>query len=342
MRPWFEVYGNHLILLIDVSYSMSCGGRWQATLTAFDALKAARGPEGTNDTMSLVLFNHGAQVHFANEPLTGGNTTLSATPSGGTCFAAAWLEVKKIAALTNEAHRPIVVMMTDGETSESDVSAAASTAQEVRKLHPGLITFAVALGGDVKPKKIEPIVMAGNGGNTVHSFGDRKVPLLLQSSAKTLAKTFRRIASTVSLKEYEMKRQLEFLQEQRSAQQKQIEQSLADLNKTHKILNDSAIESSRILETAKQEDSIRRQEIIDAQIKHCNDCQRRLNEQIWGIRNTISMWKQDEVWYEKESIPKLEEELATTENNYNEAKESLSSPSPRELKSSQNGLLPDS
>ena len=308
---------------------MSWWGKWQATLTAFDALKAARGPEGTNDTMSLVLFNHGAQVPFANEPLMGGNTTLSATPFGGTCFAAAWLEVKKIAALTNEAHRPVVVMMTDGETSESDVSAAASTAQEVRKLHPSLITFVIALGGDVKAKNLEPIVMAGNGGNKVHSFGDRKVPLLVQASARTLTKTFRTIASTVSLKEYEMKRQLEFLQEQRSAQQKQTEQSLADLQKTHKILNDSAIESSRILQIAKQEDSIRRQEMIDGQIKHCHDCQRHLNEQIWGIRDKISMWKRGEVFYEKESIPKLEEELATTENNYTEAKESLQSPSPR-------------
>jgi hypothetical protein len=58
---------------------MSCSGRWPATLTAFDALKAARGPEGANDTMSLVLFNHTARVEFSNEPLTG-NTTLSATP----------------------------------------------------------------------------------------------------------------------------------------------------------------------------------------------------------------------------------------------------------------------
>ena len=308
---------------------MSFGGRWQATLTAFDALKAARGPEGTNDTMSLVLFNHEPRLRFAKEPLTGDNTILSATPFGGTCFAGAWLEVKRVAALTNEAHRPVVVMMTDGETSESDVSAAASTAHEVRKLHPGLITFAIALGGDVKPKNIEPIVMAGNGGNTLHSFGDRTVPLLVQASAITLAETFRTIASTVSLKEYEMKRQLELLQEQRSAQQKQMEQSLADLDKTQKILNDSAIKSSRILQTAKQEDSIRRQEMIDSQIKRCDDCQRHLSEQISGIRKAISAWKQKEVRYAKESIPKLEEELATTENSYNETKESLQSASPR-------------
>ena len=67
---------------------MSLSGRWQATLTAFDALKAARGPEGANDTMSLVLFNHNARVEFSNEPLTAGNTALSATP-GGTCYAQA-------------------------------------------------------------------------------------------------------------------------------------------------------------------------------------------------------------------------------------------------------------
>jgi hypothetical protein len=47
-------------------------------------------------------------------------------------------------------------MMTDGETSESDVAAAA-TAQEVRNLHSGLITFAIALGQDVKKGNLSPL-----------------------------------------------------------------------------------------------------------------------------------------------------------------------------------------
>ena len=132
---------------------MSCSGRWPATLTAFDALKAARGPEGANDTMSLVLFNHTARVEFSNETVDRQHNIVSHT--GGTCYAQAWLEAKKVAQLTSEAHRPII-MMTDGETSESDVAAAA-TAQEVRNLHSGLITFAIALGQDVKKGNLSPL-----------------------------------------------------------------------------------------------------------------------------------------------------------------------------------------
>lgn len=320
-----SVYGNHLIVLIDMSWSMSCSGRWPATLTAFDALKAARGPEGANDTMSLVLFNHIARVEFSNEPLTAGNTTLSATPSGGTCYAQAWLEAKKVAQLTSEAHRPIIIMMTDGETSESDVAAAAATAQEVRNLHSGLITFAIALGQDVKKGKLEPIVKAGNGGNDIHCFGNQKVPLLAQATTRTLPKTFRKIASTVSMKEYEMKRQLQLLEEQRSDQQKQMEQSLEDLNKTHKILNDSAVESSRVLQEAKEQDSIKRQEIIDRQISHCEDCRRHLLEKIKQKKQTIMVLRGQEVAYEKDSIPKLEEQLQATEQNYEDSKEALKS-----------------
>lgn len=304
---------------------MSFSGRWPATLTAFDALKAARGPEGANDTMSLVLFNHNARVEFSNEPLTAGNTTLSATPSGGTCYAQAWLEAKKVAQLTSEAHRPIIIMMTDGETSESDVAAAAATAQEVHNLHSGLITFAIALGQDVKKGKLEPIVKAGNGGNDIHCFGGQKVPLLAQATTRTLPKTFRKIASTVSMKEYEMKRQLQLLEEQRSDQQKQMEQSLEDLNKTHKILNDSAVESSRVLREAKEQDSIKRQEIIDRQISHCEDCRRHLSEKIKQKKQTIMVLRGQEVAYEKDSIPKLEEQLQATGQNYEDSKEALKS-----------------
>lgn len=215
-------------------------------------------------------------------------------------------------------------MMTDGETSESDVAAAA-TAQEVRNLHSGLITFAIALGQDVKKGKLEPIVKAGNGGNDTHCFGNQKVPLLAQATTRTLPNTFRKIASTVSMKEYEMKRQLQLLEEQRSDQQKQMEQSLEDLNKTHKILNDSAVESSRVLQEAKEQDSIKRQEIIDRQISHCEDCRRHLLEKIKQKKQTIMVLRGQEVAYEKDSIPKLEEQLQATEQNYEDSKEALKS-----------------
>ena len=167
--------------------------------------------------------------------------------------------------------------------------------------------------------------MVRNGGNDIHCFGDQKVPLLAQATTRTLAKTFRKIASTVSMKEYEMKRQLQLLEEQRSAQQKQMEQSLEDLNKTHKILNDSAVESSRVLQVAKEQDSIKRQEIIDRQISHCEDCRRHLSEKINTKKQTIMALRSQEVRYEKESIPKLEEQLEATEQNYEDSKEALSS-----------------
>ena len=121
-----------------------------------------------------------------------------------------------------------------------------------------------------------------------------------------------------------MKRQLQLLEEQRSDQQKQMEQSLEDLNKTHKILNDSAVESSRVLREAKEQDSIKRQEIIDRQISHCEDCRHHLSEKIQQKKQTIMVLRGQEVSYEN-SIPKLEEELQATGQNYEDSKEALKS-----------------
>ena len=229
--------------------------------------------------------------------------------------------------LTADFQRPIVVFMTDGESS--DVDRAAAIAGNVFAQRDDLITFAICLGSMMETgwrsrlSSLEPIVQAGNGGKSLHVYSGQKYPLLVSASARSLPKTFRTIASTVSLRESEGKRRLQCLEELRDARHEKRVKAFAQIDETYAKLRNSAKIHHDWLQQVKQTNSEKRRQLISEKIETNRSCAKEIETCMKANEVECEELRKQALAYEKKQIPCLEEELRATEKAHEDLVASL-------------------
>ncbi|CAM9184362.1 unnamed protein product [Ectocarpus fasciculatus] len=175
--------GLHIVFVLDESGSMS-GSPWHELVRAYKGFLDKRVvDQGHDDTISIVQFDSSARVTCQASPICSAPSSL-AMKGGGTCFAGAMVNARKVLALDDASRRVQLVFMSDG--GAGDAAEAARTMSSIVNEHPNIGVDVVAFGGGADTRTLGLIAHAGRTTVTTAGAGD-------------LTQTFVNIASGASV-----------------------------------------------------------------------------------------------------------------------------------------------
>jgi len=171
------VSGCHIILTLDKSYSMSGGSpksKWHALTEAirvFGATPRYQDPDQCQHIVSLITFNSSAYTLCEAVPLGSFDPDLlkGETPYYGTNFESAFDKVKQVALSNDRSKQVVVLLLTDGDSSDGDKKKAGKLASQLHEaLGKQLFTFVlpfISEGETPFPELFMKEVIQGGNGN---------------------------------------------------------------------------------------------------------------------------------------------------------------------------------
>mmetsp|Transcript_86745 Transcript_86745/g.165761 ORF Transcript_86745/g.165761 Transcript_86745/m.165761 type:complete len:975 (-) Transcript_86745:192-3116(-) len=266
---------QHIIFILDKSGSMS-GNPWHSLRSAFDSFIQQRKAQGKNDFVTVVLFHHSASTIVACQPLQNGSLSLPVEPDwGATSFSAGWRMAQQqdtSARRQQNVGRTMVVFMTDGCTSPSDVQAAASLAKDMSyNCGSNMVTFGLPLGGSSDRHSVGQIVAAGNGGRTSITIGDVPFdPVLYASQTGQLATMFGKILTAGVNIEEDVKKKMKLLEEEEKRMKESKEKEMKEMQEyfeMQKAHQDARIEAASKPGASQEEALVSERNFLEKRVK---------------------------------------------------------------------------